>query len=123
MMEILQSLIKHLYQPTVFARDPFKAAASHTTLNSFRFRAGISKSRLRNYCFKSTKMEIQLNREVLLGQGGFGAVFLGTFQDRKVAVKRVELIRVNDEEEKNLKQIDHPNIVKLLHVECTDDFK
>jgi hypothetical protein len=32
MMEILQSLIKHLYQPTVFARDPFKAAASHTTL-------------------------------------------------------------------------------------------
>jgi serine/threonine protein kinase len=68
-------------------------------------------------------MEIQLNREVLLGQGGFGAVFLGTFQGREVAVKRVELIRASANEEENLKQIDHPNIVKLLHVECTDDFK
>jgi serine/threonine protein kinase len=68
-------------------------------------------------------MEIQLNREVLLGKGGFGAVFLGTFQGCEVAVKRVELIRANANEEKSLKQIDHPNIVKLLHVEFTDDFK
>jgi hypothetical protein len=68
-------------------------------------------------------MEIQLNREVLLGQGGFGAVFLGTFQGREVAVKRVELIRANANEGKNLKQINHPNVVQLFHVECTDDFK
>ncbi|XP_046648304.1 serine/threonine-protein kinase/endoribonuclease IRE2-like [Daphnia pulicaria] len=68
-------------------------------------------------------MEIKLNREVLLGQGGFGAVFLGTFQGREVAVKRVELIRANANEGKNLKQINHPNVVQLFHVECTDDFK
>lgn len=68
-------------------------------------------------------MEIQFDREVLLGKGGYGAVFLGTFQGRKVAVKRVELIRASANEEENLKQIHHPNIVKLFHVECTDDFK
>ena len=68
-------------------------------------------------------MEIQFNKEVLIGKGGFGSVFPGTFQGRKVAVKRVELINATDNEEEALKQLDHPNIVKLFHVECTDDFK
>jgi serine/threonine-protein kinase/endoribonuclease IRE1 len=50
-------------------------------------------------------------------------VFPGTFQGREVAIKRVELINATDNEEEALKQLDHPNIVKLFHVECTDDFK
>jgi hypothetical protein len=34
-------------------------------------------------------MEIKLNREVLLGEGGYASVFSGTFRGREVAVKRV----------------------------------
>jgi serine/threonine protein kinase len=68
-------------------------------------------------------MEIEFNRQVRLGRGGFGSVFPGTFQGRKVAIKRVELVNATDNEEEALKQLDHPNIVKLFHVECTDDFK
>jgi serine/threonine protein kinase len=68
-------------------------------------------------------MEIEFNSQVLLGRGGFGSVFPGTFQGREVAIKRVELINATDNEEEALKQLDHPNIVKLFHVECTDDFK
>ena len=42
-------------------------------------------------------MQIQINNEVQLGQGGFGSVFQGMYQ--------------------------HPNIVKLFHVECHNKFK
>ena len=31
-------------------------------------------------------MQIQINNEVQLGQGGFGSVFQGMYQHRKVAV-------------------------------------
>ncbi len=68
-------------------------------------------------------MEIEFNSQVRLGRGGFGSVFPGTFQGRKVAIKRVELINATDNEEEALKQLDHPNIVKLFHVECNEDFK
>jgi serine/threonine protein kinase len=69
-------------------------------------------------------MEIQYNRTVPLGEGGYGSVFQGTFKGREVAVKRVELVNdTNNNEEEALKRLDHPNIVKLFHVECTEDFK
>ncbi|XP_046654296.1 serine/threonine-protein kinase/endoribonuclease IRE1-like isoform X2 [Daphnia pulicaria] len=68
-------------------------------------------------------MEIEFNSQVLLGRGGFGSVFPGTFQGRKVAIKRVELVNATDNEEEALKQLDHPNIVKLFHVDCNKDFK
>jgi serine/threonine protein kinase len=72
--------------------------------------------------FQNNNMKIQYNREVPLGEGGYGTVFPGTFQGREVAVKRVLLNMANGNEEEALKKLDHPNIVKLFHVERTDDF-
>lgn len=68
-------------------------------------------------------MEIQINKEVQLGEGGFGSVFQGMFQNRKVAVKIVHLKDANGNEEVALQQLDHPNIVKLFHVECHNNTK
>ena len=67
-------------------------------------------------------MEIKFNKNVRLGEGGYGSLFPGIFQNRHVAVKRVDLLHATDNEEA-LKQLRHPNVVKLFHVECTDDFK
>ncbi|EFX78333.1 hypothetical protein DAPPUDRAFT_246435 [Daphnia pulex] len=68
-------------------------------------------------------MEIQLDVKVRLGKGAFGAVFPGTFRGRQVAVKRVDLFDANGNEEETLKQLDHPHIAKLFHVESNDEFK
>ena len=58
-----------------------------------------------------------------LGEGGYGSVFLGKFNGKEVAVKKVELHKVVENEELALKQLDHPNIIKLLHSESDNDFK
>lgn len=68
-------------------------------------------------------MEIKLDNQLRLGRGDFGSVFSGTFRGRKVAIRRIELIDASDNEVEALKQLDHPNIIKLFHVECNDDFK
>jgi serine/threonine protein kinase len=68
-------------------------------------------------------MQIQINNEVQLGQGGFGSVFQGTYQNRQVAVKIVPLKDANGKEEEALQQLNHPNIVKLFHVERHNKFK
>jgi serine/threonine protein kinase len=68
-------------------------------------------------------MEIKLDNQVRLGRGEFGSVFSGTFQGRKVAIRRIELIDASDNEVEALQQLDHPNIIKLFCVECNDDFK
>lgn len=68
-------------------------------------------------------MEIQYNSKDKLGEGGFGSVFLGQFDGRQVAVKRVDVTKVNDNEEKVLKQLDHPNVIKLFHSESDKHFK
>jgi serine/threonine protein kinase len=66
-------------------------------------------------------MKIQFYLKTKLGEGGFGSVFLGQFDGRQVAVKRVDVTKVNDNEEKVLKQLDHPNIIKLFHSEIDAD--
>ena len=69
-------------------------------------------------------MEIQFDRDFQLGQSGYGSVFPGTFQGKKVAVKRVQLIdATNKNEENNLQKLNHPNIVKLFHFDGDDNFK
>nr|CAH0106896.1 unnamed protein product [Daphnia galeata] len=69
-------------------------------------------------------MEIQLDGNNRLGEGGYGSVFPGTFRGIKVAVKRVLVIdATNENEEKILKQLNHQNIVKLLHFYSDDTFK
>ncbi|KAK4011260.1 hypothetical protein OUZ56_020373 [Daphnia magna] len=66
--------------------------------------------------------KIQIDRNALLGEGGFGTVFKGEFGGRKVAVKRVELHHVDKREEEAMLKLEHPNIVKLLHCEKDEDF-
>jgi serine/threonine protein kinase len=64
-----------------------------------------------------------------LGRGGFGQVFLGRMpDDTKVAVKTVITATLNDDELKSLlneaqfvSAIDHPNVVRVLHVNSGDD--
>ena len=73
-------------------------------------------------------MEIQItDRKVRLGVGGYGSVFRGTYRGNEVAVKRVELIKdddnASDREANILKQLDHPNTVKLYHFETDENFK
>jgi serine/threonine protein kinase len=44
--------------------------------------------------------------------------------NRKVAVKRIQIENVeNNKEEEALKKLDHPNVVKLYHVESDSDFR
>ena len=51
-------------------------------------------------------------------------MFLGTFRRSKVAVKRVQLINIaNENEGENLNKLNHPNIVKLFHIKSDDNFK
>ena len=79
------------------------------------------------YFSNFNEMEIQFDSRIPLGQGGYGSsVFPGTFQRSKVAVKEVRLINksTNDEDAENiLMQLNHPNIVKLLHFYSDNNFK
>ena len=69
-------------------------------------------------------MQIEYDREVLLGKGAYGSLFLGKYGNRQVAVKRVSLHNVeSDIEEKALLQLDHPNIVKLFYSESDEHFR
>ncbi|KAK4011325.1 hypothetical protein OUZ56_020441 [Daphnia magna] len=68
------------------------------------------------------EMKIWFDRDALLGRGGFGTVLKGKFGGREVAVKRVELHHVDKREEEAMLKLEHPNIVKLLHVEKDNDF-
>ncbi|XP_045027630.1 death-associated protein kinase 1 [Daphnia magna] len=68
------------------------------------------------------EMKIRFDRDALLGRGGFAYVFKGKFGGREVAVKRVELLEVDEREEEAMLKLEHPNIVKLLHYEKDNDF-
>ncbi|XP_046438240.1 serine/threonine-protein kinase/endoribonuclease IRE1-like [Daphnia pulex] len=64
--------------------------------------------------------------EIYKGVGGFATVFEGTLRDGvKVAVKRIVVgdAATNEQEEKALKMLNHPNVIKLFHVEEDLDFK
>ena len=71
---------------------------------------------------------ITYDRKIRLGIGGFGHVFLGTFNEETVAVKIVEhhnrcLDREKkDREEKVLRMLDHPNVIKLHGIMETENF-
>ena len=67
-------------------------------------------------------MQIEYDREVPLGQGGYGSIFPGKYNGRQVAVKRVQLHLVSDIEEKALQRLNHPNVVKLFYSESEENF-
>ena len=69
-------------------------------------------------------MQIAYDRNKLLGEGGFAKVFDGRWNEKKVAVKRVQLLDVGStQEEEALQRLNHPNVVKLFHVENNEDFR
>jgi predicted Ser/Thr protein kinase len=72
-------------------------------------------------------LEIKVNLGVKLGKGGYGVVFEGEWKNDKVAVKRIEKLPSakgdEQEEEKALKKLEHPNVIKLLHVESDATFR
>ena len=75
------------------------------------------------------KMSFSFDRQKVLGKGSFGVVFDGDWNGQRVAVKRISLtdqeISKNGEKspEEVLENLDHPNVVKLLHVHSDEDFK
>jgi serine/threonine protein kinase len=66
-----------------------------------------------------------LSSNKLIGKGGFGTVFEGVWCGKPVAIKRIPLsdITSNEREEKALKKLDHPNVIKLLHIESDPMFR
>jgi hypothetical protein len=68
---------------------------------------------------------ITIDRNKILGFGAYGVVFEGTWNEKKVAVKRIQIAtsESNKQEEEALQKLDHPNIVKLFHVQIDADFR
>jgi serine/threonine protein kinase len=61
----------------------------------------------------------------ILGEGGYGTVFEGVWHGKPVAIKRIQLsdISSNQREEEALQKLEHPNVIKLLHVESDSTFR
>jgi serine/threonine-protein kinase/endoribonuclease IRE1 len=73
----------------------------------------------------------------LLGKGAFGIVYEGKWNGVKVAIKRIDKTEFlasdgsitnattagQRSEEEVMKRLDHPNVLKLLHVEIDKNFK
>jgi serine/threonine protein kinase len=60
-------------------------------------------------------------KENVLGSGGYGIVFKGTFEGKAVAVKVLKQNSLNDKQEQKREmeehpRLDHENVLKLLHV-------
>ena len=62
-----------------------------------------------------------------LGEGGFGLVCRGTFKGSEVAIKKVHIDRLTpkraDREFDVMRMLDHPNVLKLLHVEERNEIR
>jgi serine/threonine protein kinase len=78
-------------------------------------------------CFlhQSVSLSISIDRQKVLGKGAYGIVYEGTWKGRKVAVKRIQIENVKNNKggEEALQYLDHPNVVKLYHVESDIDFR
>jgi serine/threonine protein kinase len=64
-------------------------------------------------------------KKEVLGTGSFGIVFRGSYRDEEVAVKRLELHRLDPDGREVKLQIDleHDNVLKILSVDEDEDFK
>ncbi len=73
--------------------------------------------------------KLSFDREQIIGEGGFGKVYEGLFEDvKRVAVKRfqksgkVDGPSIKLEAELMLKANEHPNILRYFCYEVDDDF-
>ncbi len=77
------------------------------------------------FSFDSVSPSIKIDRNTILGRGLHGIVFEGTWGNKKVAVKRIQLVNIDNvnKEETALQKLDHPNVIKLYHIKSDEDFK
>ena len=61
-----------------------------------------------------------IDKEKLLGNGSFGIVYEGSFDGNPVAVKKILLDKVGREVDLH-KELNHENVLKLLHVDVEQD--
>jgi hypothetical protein len=69
------------------------------------------------------KVTCEIDKKIILGVGVFASVFGGKLNGIPVAVKRMELIRLDPGETIPMRTLNHPNLVRLLHVKDDDDFR
>ena len=61
-----------------------------------------------------------LDKNKRLGKGAFGIVYEEVWSEKPVAIKRIQLSSISSKDyewEEVLLKLDHPNVIKLLHVE------
>jgi hypothetical protein len=66
-----------------------------------------------------------INQENILGTKGNTMVYEGVWDEKPVAIKRMDLIntRYNRPKVEALKKLNHPNIVKLFHTQSDENFR
>jgi hypothetical protein len=67
----------------------------------------------------------EINRENILSMGGNAMVFEGVWDGNPVAIKRMELFKTKYDQRmvEALKELNHPNIVKLFHDQSDENFR
>jgi hypothetical protein len=78
-----------------------------------------------SYTYQSVSLSISIDREKVLGRGYSGIVFKGEWNNKIVAVKRIQIENVENNKggEEALQILDHSNVVKLYHFESDLDFR
>lgn len=72
----------------------------------------------------SSQITYSSNKDNILGKGAYATVFRGFFNGVQVAVKRVQLVDINDEREiLAMEKLNHQNVVKLYHAHEDGEFK
>lgn len=67
---------------------------------------------------------MECNKDSMLGQGAYAVVYPGKWAGQKVAVKRIQLVDLlTDREESSMRDLNHPNILKLFDVVKDKSFK
>jgi serine/threonine-protein kinase/endoribonuclease IRE1 len=81
-------------------------------------------------CTKPTQnlKKVEIDRDQILGQGGYGIVYKGFWGPNRipVAVKRLQLmvhLDTSEKEDEALLKLNHQNVIKLYHAENDTDFR